>query len=123
MAIVAIIINTSTGFAKVDETIYPRVGESFRLSRFKIFYRIYFPAATPYMFTGLKLGFIYAMIGVIASNVILSTKGLGHLVAFSYTSFETKIMYASILLIVIIAVFVNEILMRTEAYLYGRRAR
>jgi NitT/TauT family transport system permease protein len=97
------------------------VGESLRLSRWKIFVWIYFPAATPHIFTGLKLGFIYAIIGVIASEFILSTKGLGHLVRFSYSAFETEIMYASMLLIVIMAVVINSVLMRVEAWLYGRQ--
>jgi NitT/TauT family transport system permease protein len=120
-AIVAIIINTATGFDVVDKRIYPKVGESLRLSRWKIFVWIYFPAATPHIFTGLKLGFIYAIIGVIASEFILSTKGLGHLVRFSYSAFETEIMYASMLLIVIMAVVINSVLMRVEAWLYGRQ--
>jgi NitT/TauT family transport system permease protein len=122
-AIVAIIINTATGFEEVDKMIYPKVGRSLRLSSLSIFLWIYFPGATPYVFTGLKLGFIYSIIGVIASEFILSTKGLGYLVRFSYSAFETEIMYASMLLIVIIAVLVNTVLMRTEARLYGRRAR
>ncbi|MFH1490324.1 MAG: ABC transporter permease subunit, partial [Pseudomonadota bacterium] len=105
------------------KTIYPKVGRSFRLSSLQVFSRIYFPAAAPYIFTGLKLGFIYALIGVIASEFILSTKGLGHLVAFSYSAFETDIMYAAMLLIVIIAVFINHVLMRIEARLYGRQTR
>lgn len=122
-AIVAIIINTTTGFEEVDKQIYPDVGKSLRLSRLKIFLWIYFPAATPYIFTGLKLGFIYSLIGVIASEFIISTRGLGHLVAFSYSAFETENMYASMLLIVIIAVLINAVLMRMEAWLYGRQAR
>ena len=122
-AIVAIIINTATGFDEVDKRIYPTVGKSLRLSRWRIFLWIYVPAATPYIFTGLKLGFIYAIIGVIASEFILSTKGLGHLVRFSYSAFETEIMYASMLLIVIMAVVVNSALMKIEAWLYGRQAK
>jgi len=122
-AIVAIIINTATGFEEVDKRIYPQVGKSLRLSPLRIFLWIYFPAATPYIFAGLKLGFIYSIIGVIASEFILSTKGLGHLVRFSYSAFETEIMYAAMLLIVIIAVLVNSVLMRMEARLYGRQAR
>jgi NitT/TauT family transport system permease protein len=120
-AIVAIIINTTTGFKEVDKRVYPKVGKSLRLSRSKIFLFIYFPAATPYLFTGLKLGFIYSLIGVIASEFILSTKGLGYLVKFSYSAFETEIMYASMLLIVIIAILINGALMRMEAWLYGRQ--
>jgi NitT/TauT family transport system permease protein len=122
-AVVAIIVNTATGFEEVDKRIYPKVGKSLRLSRSRIFLWIYFPAATPYIFTGLKLGFIYSIIGVIASEFMLSTKGLGHLVRFSYSAFETEIMYASMLLIVIIAVLVNSALMRIETRLYGRQAR
>jgi len=122
-SIVAIIINTTTGFQKVDEEIYPRVGKSLRLSRSKIFLWIYFPAATPYIFTGLKLGFIYSLIGVIASEFIISTRGLGHLVSFSYSSFDIENMYASMLLIVLIAVLINGLLVRMESRIYGRRAR
>jgi NitT/TauT family transport system permease protein len=122
-AIVAIIINTATGFEEVDKKIYPKVGKSLRLSSLRIFLWIYFPGATPYIFTGLKLGFIYSLIGVVASEFILSTKGLGYLVRFSYCAFETEIMYAAMLLIVIIAVLVNMVLMRMEARIYGRRAR
>lgn len=122
-AIVSIIINTATGFQKVDEEIYPKVGRSLRLSRLEIFLWIYFPAATPYIFTGLKLGFIYSLIGVIASEFIISTRGLGHLVAFSYSAFDTENMYASMLLIVLIAVLINGALIRMEAWIYGRRGR
>jgi len=122
-AIVAVIINTATGFEEVDKRIYPKVGRSLRLSRSKIFLWIYFPGATPHLFTGLKLGFIYSIIGVIASEFILSTKGLGYLVRFSYSAFETEIMYASMLLIVIVAVLINGALMRVEAWLYGRQGR
>ncbi len=122
-AIVAIIINTAMGFDVVDKRIYPKVGRSLRLSHWKTFVWIYFPAATPHIFTGLKLAFIYAIIGVIASEFILSTKGLGHLVRFTYAAFETEIMYASMLLIVIMALVVNTILVRVEAWLYGRQTR
>ncbi len=122
-SIVAIIINTTTGFENVDKEIYPKVGKGLRLSPLKIFLWIYLPAATPHIFTGLKLGFIYSLIGVIASEFIISTKGLGHLVAFSYSSFDTENMYASMLLIVLIAILINGLLMRIEAWFYGRRTR
>jgi len=118
-AIAAIIINTTTGF----QEIYPKVGRSLRLSSFEIFIWIYFPAATPYIFTGLKLGFIYSLIGVIASEFIISTRGLGHLISFSYSAFDTENMYASMLLIVLIAVLINGSLVRIETWLYGRRAK
>lgn len=122
-SIVAIIINTTTGFRKVDEEVYPKVGRSLNLSRRQMFAWIYFPAATPYIFTGLKLGFIYALIGVIASEFIISTKGLGYLIDFTYNAFDIENMYASILLVIVIAVIINSLLIRVENRIYGRQLK
>lgn len=119
MSIVAIIINTANGFGQVRD-VYAQVGRSLRLSRFEAFTHIYLPAATPYIFTGLKLGFIYALIGVIASEFILANSGLGYQVAYNYNNFATREMYATMLLVVIIAISMNYVLISVEDRLYQR---
>lgn len=119
MSIVAIIINTANGFDQVRD-VYEQVGRSLRLSRREAFTHIYLPAATPYIFTGLKLGFIYALIGVIASEFILANSGLGYQVAYNYNNFATREMYATMLLVVIIAIATNYVLITVEDRLYRR---
>jgi NitT/TauT family transport system permease protein len=119
LGIVAIVINTANGFGQVKE-VYGDVGRSMNLTPFQIFRHIYFPAAVPYIFTGLKLGFIYSLIGVIASEFILATEGLGYLVAYNYQNFATDDMYAVMLLVVVIAIVTNATLRSIEARLYQR---
>ena len=119
MSIVAIIINTANGFGQVRD-VYAQVGRSLRLSRYESFRHIFLPAATPYIFTGLKLGFIYALIGVIASEFILANSGLGYQVSYNYNNFGTQEMYATMLLVVIIAVATNLMLLHFENRLYRR---
>ncbi|MFB6095765.1 MAG: ABC transporter permease [Haloferacaceae archaeon] len=119
MSIVAIVINTANGFDQVRD-VYEQVGRSLRLSRIEAFVHIYLPAATPYIFTGLKLGFIYALIGVIASEFILANSGLGYQVAYNYNNFATGEMYATMLLVVIIAIVTNHVLITIEDRLYQR---
>lgn len=119
ISIIAIIINTANGFGQV-RSVYEQVGRSLRLSRYETFRHIYLPAATPYIFTGLKLGFIYALIGVIASEFILANSGLGYLVSYNYNNFATSEMYAAMLLVVVIAIVANTILLRIEDRLYRR---
>lgn len=119
MSTVAIVINTANGFAQVRD-VYEQVGRSLRLSRYEAFAHIYLPAATPYIFTGLKLGFIYALIGVIASEFILANSGLGYQVAYNYNNFATKEMYATMLLVIVIAIATNLTLIRIENRLYRR---
>ena len=120
MSVVAIIVNTANGFNKVPE-VYRDVGRSLSLSRARMFKHIYLPAATPYIFTGLKLGFIYAFIGVIATEFILSNTGLGYRINYYYNQFRVVEMYAVMLLVVVLAVVFNFLLIYVEKRLYGRR--
>ncbi len=122
-ALVVVVVNTAMGFRRVDAEIYPKVGRSLRLRRGQPYLWIYLPAAAPYLFTGWKLAFIYSTIGVIASEFIISTRGLGHVIERSYRNFDTANMYAGILLVVGITLLVNTILSRVERTLYGRFER
>lgn len=119
MSVIAVVINTANGFSHVHE-VYTKVGRSLNLSRTKAFLHVYFPAAAPYIFTGLKLGFVYAIVGVLASEFILANAGLGYQVSYSYRNFATNDMYAVMLLIIVIAVTVNLVLLRIEDRLYRR---
>lgn len=119
MSVIAIVVNTANGFNNVRD-VYDKVGRSLNLSRSEAFRHVYFPAAAPYIFTGLKLGFVYAIVGVLASEFILADAGLGYEVAYNYRNFATNEMYAVMLLIVVIAVAVNLLLLRIEDRLYRR---
>jgi NitT/TauT family transport system permease protein len=121
MSVTAIVISTANGLDKVPD-IYFDVGRSLNLSSVQFITRVQLPAAVPYIFTGLKLGFIYAFIGVIASEFILANTGLGYLVSLHYDRWETAEMYAAIIAI-ILAVLVNSIVMHLENRLYRRSLR
>ena len=121
--VVVIIVNTAIGMRRVDSEVYPRVGRSLNLSRTQMLRGIYLPAASPFIFTGLKLGFTYSLIGVVAAEFIVSTRGLGHIIDRSYRNFETANMYAGIWLVLGLALLANGALSRLEAMLYGRFGR
>jgi NitT/TauT family transport system permease protein len=119
-AVVAIVLNTVIGLDEVPEVLV-KVGRSLRLSRRDMFTRIYFPAATPYIFTGFKLAASYTVIGVIASEFIQAEAGVGWFVGFSYNNFAIQNMYAAILLILVFAIALNSFLLRLERRMYGRQ--
>ena len=118
-AVVAVVLNTVIGLNEVPEVLV-KVGRSLRLSPWRMFTRVYFPAATPYIFTGFKLAASYTVIGVIASEFIQAETGVGWFVGFSYNNFAIKNMYAAILLILAFAIAVNSLLLRLERRLYGQ---
>jgi len=116
-AVVAVVLNTAIGLGEVPR-VFIKVGQSMNLSRWRILSRIFFPAAVPHVFTGLKLGMVYSLIGVIASEFVLSTSGLGYLVSYNYTNFRTAAMYSAMFLILLLAILLNWSLNTIERRLY-----
>jgi NitT/TauT family transport system permease protein len=72
-----VLMNTVTGVQNVDN-IYLRVGCNLGASRLTQFTRIILPAATPYIFTGARIGMGTAFIVVIVSEMIAVNNGLGY---------------------------------------------
>jgi len=120
-SVVILVTNTASGLAQIPEA-YTAAGRDMNLSRWQMLRYVYLPASVPYVFTGLKLGFVYALIGTIASEFILAESGLGWLIAYSYNSFDVPGMYAAMLLVITLALAVNTVLANVEARLYERAA-
>lgn len=114
-----VIVNTALGFRGTRETLI-KVGQSFNLSFGQLLRHIFFPAAWPSIFTGLRLAAAYSIIGVIATEFILSSRGVGYTIAFAYNNFDLRNMYASVLLVLVFAVLVVGILQYIESRLQSR---
>ncbi len=119
-SIIPIILNTTIGFREIREVMH-KVASSNRCTPWQTFSKVLFPAATPYIFTGLKLGFIYALIVTIGMEFILTDLGLGFQVHQFYDFFNTSSMYAYILLNLIIAISANVLLFRGEGAMRKER--
>ena len=115
-------LSTIAGLDRVPRVLR-KVARVHRLSAVQEVWLITLPSAAPHLFTGLKLSFAYAFIGVIAGEFILSSGGLGYGIAYAYESFENKRMYALMLLVLLVAVAVNGVLQFCEGRLARRRAR
>ena len=118
----AMMLSTIAGLDRVPRVLR-KVARVHRLSSVQEAWRITLPSAAPHLFTGLKLCFAYSFIGVIAGEFILSSGGLGYGIAYAYESFETRKMYALMLLVLLIAIGVNALLHTWETRLALRRAR
>lgn len=121
-SVVSVIANTAIGFRETRKILI-KVGESLNLSFRQMLFNIYIPAAWPYIFTGLKLALAYSIIGVVATEFILSTRGLGHSIAYAYNNFDLNGMYGGILFIITIVLVVNAVLGYFEVALYNRNIK
>ena len=122
LAIVSMITATMTGLDRVPP-VFLKTARMMRLGRLRTAVSITLPAALPYLFTGVKLSVAYALIGVIASEFILSGSGLGYSIAYAYNNFDTANMYALMLLIIIVVSTINALLDVADRRLQNRIAR
>ena len=109
MALIPVALNTMVGLNAIPPSL-PKLARSLHCGVAQTYWKVLAPAATPLAVPGLVLGFIYAIIGVVAMEFILATKGLGFEIGYSYRFFDVKQMYAYILVVLVIAVAVNALL-------------
>jgi NitT/TauT family transport system permease protein len=100
-AVMAMITGTLSGLDRVPRVL-GKVSRTYRLGRVREALLIQLPAVAPHVFTGGKLALGYAITGVIGSEFILSSSGLGYDIAYAYNNFDDRTMYALLLFVIIV---------------------
>ena len=80
-----IIINTAVGVRNIPSD-YINVGKVLRLSPAEFFIKILLPAATPYIFTGLRIGIGMSWLAIVASEMLLGGVGVGFFIWDQYNA-------------------------------------
>lgn len=80
------------------------VGRTFNLTRRQQFWMIQFPAALPVIFTGIRIGLLFAIINVVGVEFLIAFGGLGELISDLGDRFDYPAMYAAIFFVVLVSV-------------------
>jgi NitT/TauT family transport system permease protein len=120
LGVVAVIVNTLNGLDRVPKALL-KTARMARLNWFQTAVQITLPSAAPFVLTGVKFAVAYALIGIIGSEFIMSTNGMGFEIAFAYNNFDNATMYPLILLVMMISIVVNMLLTVWEKRLLQRR--
>ncbi|KAF0183390.1 MAG: nitrate/nitrite transport system permease protein [Alphaproteobacteria bacterium] len=80
-----IIINTAVGVRNLPPD-YLNVGRVLQLNPLEMFTKIMLPAATPYIFTGLRIGVGMSWLAIIASEMLLGGVGIGFFIWDQYNA-------------------------------------
>jgi ABC-type nitrate/sulfonate/bicarbonate transport system permease component len=84
------------------------VARVFGATRAQVYTRIYLPAMLPLILTGLRLGMILCIIGVLLAEMYASRRGIGRLIFGWGESYQIPELLAGILLVSILTIAVNE---------------
>lgn len=101
--VIPILMKTREGLVGVRPVLI-NVARSLNMSDALIFRKVLLPAAIPTIFTGLRLGFIYTMINIVAVEYLANFGGLGFLVGEMHDRFDIPGMYAAMLFVIAVSV-------------------
>ncbi|MDP2936995.1 MAG: ABC transporter permease subunit [Dehalococcoidia bacterium] len=119
-AVFPIIVNVMTGVKEVNTT-HVKVGHSFKANPWQMVTKIYFPSIALSLVVGLRMGFSFAILGVVLSELFASREGLGRLIMRRYAVLDINTMYAAILLLFLVAFAGNVLFWALEKKLRGTR--
>ena len=115
-AVFQITINVVTGVREADRSLV-EMAHSFGASRPRIFRRIILPDAMPGIMAGMRLGLGRSIVGMVTSELILLSVGVGRMVIKFSSSFQTAYLLAYLMLIVTFGVLMMAGVQRVESRL------
>jgi len=102
IAFFPLVVNTDDGLASVPIELI-ELADIFRASEWQKFWKVSFIHSLPYIFTGLKVSVATAVGGAVVAEFIGSNTGLGYIIVMANTSVNLASMFASFVLLTVIA--------------------
>ena len=106
-----IALSAAAGVREIDKVLI-RVGKSFRANAWQTATKIYLPAMRHAIINGVRLGLGIALIGTLLAETKLSNFGVGFVIIQAYALFDMPRMYASLIVLFVLAIGANALITR-----------
>lgn len=117
MAMPVIVLNTASAVRNTPASL-KEMAQSFLAREHEVLLKIILPAASPVIFSGLRLGVSAGFIGAILSELKITPTGVGDIITFSRSIADYPSMYAAIFSIILLAVIFLNLLEKLENVLF-----
>lgn len=107
------LLATASGVATIPRQ-FRVLSHSLRLNLFQEITRVLIPATIPTVLNGLRLGGALAIVGIIVSEMLASTAGLGFLISYYRTLLDTPQVFFAIVLVVGLVTAFDIVMRRLE---------
>ncbi|WP_372840355.1 ABC transporter permease [Phaeovulum sp.] len=117
MAMPVIVLNTAAAVRNTPVSL-KEMATSFLAKDREVLWKIVLPAASPMIFSGMRLGVSAGFIGAILSELKITPTGVGDIITFSRSIADYPSMYAAIFSIILLAVLFLNLLGSLENILF-----
>ena len=105
--------NTIVGLRRVDPDAL-KLFASLGASPWQVFVKLRLPHGLPYILTGLKVGVVFATVGGGIAEFVTANKGLGAVIMQAQGNFDTRLMFAVIIVLTVMGVLLYEVVQQVE---------
>ena len=111
-----VVVNTEAGVRSVesDLNMMARVTGA---NEFQRFMKVVLPGAVPAIFAGLKIGVVYALLGVVVGEMVASRAGLGQQVVEYSNTYRPAGVFGTLAVLAVIALVLNFLMLSAERWL------
>lgn len=107
--------STLAGFSTVNRDLVASM-RVMGASRWAMFFKLVFPSSAPYVFAAMRITLPGALIGAIIGEFLSSNRGIGFLIAYASSRYDTAQVFAGILSLLIFVLILNALVSRLEQY-------
>ncbi len=121
VSVFPIVINTTAGVREV-ETQYLDVARSFGARPRQMLAKVRLPTAVPFILAGIRISVARAVVGVFVAELLGGTVGIGYAISSSASVFDTRRMFAGIVLLAGFGILATQALVSLERWIAPWRA-
>jgi NitT/TauT family transport system permease protein len=111
-----VLANTVAGIRGVPQD-FLTLSRSLGATPGQLFFKVTLPSAVPVIFSGLRLGLIFSMLGVVGAEIIAAEHGLGQSLAYLQSNFNMDGVMALLFLLAGLGMLVTKGMARLERWL------
>jgi NitT/TauT family transport system permease protein len=113
---VLIFFTVFTGIRQVDRRLVERI-VTLGGGRWALVRHVYLPSVTAWILGNMKVAVGFAFTGAVVGEFVAATSGLGYLLSFAQSTYNSALMLALVLLIMVVVLVIFAIAGRLEKYL------
>ena len=115
VAFFPVVVNTTLGLSDIEPELID-LTRCYHMSKSKVLFRIRFPNALPYFFSGIKVASTLSVIGAIIGEFVGSNQGLGYLIIIANNNLNTSLSMGSIFIISVFGLVLYQITVLLERF-------